>query len=164
MAQPNAIVDAIRQAFPDAILHEEGFRGEVTLLVRPDALVDVARLLREDPACAFEMLKDCCGVDDLVRGLRPRFAVVYHLYSLRHNHSLRLMVRVEEGEAVPSLSGVWPGANWYEREVYDMFGVPFVGHPDLRRILMPEDYAGHPLRKDHPLGDEPLDYGLPPRA
>lgn len=158
------IAEAIRQAHPDAILEEQSFRDETTLVIRPEALVTVARLLRDDPRLAFTMLKDCCGVDYLSLGRQPRFALVYQLYSLPHNRSLRLMVGVAEGEAAPSLSSVWPGANWYEREVYDMFGIPFSGHPDLRRILMPDDFSGHPLRKDFPLGDTPIDHGVPPRA
>ena len=164
MTQSNAIVDALRRAFPEAILEEQNYRDETTLVLRPADLVAVARMLRDDPEMAFAMLVDCCGVDYLNLGQTPRFAVVYQLYSLVHNRSLRLMVRVAEGETVPSLTGVWPGANWYEREVYDMYGIAFAGHPDLRRILMPEEFEGHPLRKDFPLGDEPVDHGLPPRA
>ncbi|MDI7274694.1 MAG: NADH-quinone oxidoreductase subunit C [Anaerolineae bacterium] len=158
------VAEAVREAFPNAIVREESFRDETTLVLRLADLVGVARLLRDDPRLAFSMLKDCSGVDYLPLGRQPRFAVAYHLYSLSHNRSVRLMVGVDEGEAVPSVSGVWPGASWYEREVYDMFGIRFDGHPDLRRILMPEDYTGHPLRKDFPLGDEPVDHGLPPRS
>ncbi len=159
-----SVVEAVRQAFPEAILEEQSFRGETTLVLRPADLVGVARLLRDDPALAFTMLKDCCGADYLGLGQGPRFGVVYQLYSMARNASLRLMLRVAEGEAVPSVTGVWPGASWYERETYDMFGVAFTGHPDLRRILMPDDSAGHPLRKDFPLGDTPVDHGVPPRA
>ncbi len=164
MTQPNPVVEAIRQAFPGAILDEQDFRDEPTVVVHPGDLVSVARFLHDDPALAFNMLKDCCGVDYMPLGRQPRFAVVYQLYSLTHNRSLRLMVGVDEGGAVPTLTGVWPGANWYEREVYDMFGIGFAGHPDLRRILLPEDFKGHPLRKDFPLGDQPVDHGVPPRG
>ena len=163
MSQSN-VAEIIREAFPNAILQEESFRDETTLLLRREDLVAVARLLRDDPRLAFSMLKDCCGVDYLTLGRRPRFAIVYQLYSLSHNRSLRLMVGVDEGESVPSVTGVWPNANWYEREAYDMFGIPFADHPDLRRILMPDDFNGHPLRKDFPLGNEPVDHGLPPRS
>ncbi len=163
MSQSN-VAEIIREAFPNAILQEECFRDETTLLLRHEDLVAVARLLRDDPRLAFSMLKDCCGVDYFTLGRRPRFAIVYQLYSLSHNRSLRLMVGVDEGETVPSVTGVWPNANWYEREVYDMFGIPFADHPDLRRILMPDDFDGHPLRKDFPLGNEPVDHGLPPRS
>ena len=163
MTQPD-IIESIRRAFPEAILGEETFRDETTLVIRPADLVAVARLLRDDPDLAYAILMDCCGLDRLQLGQQPRFAVVYQLYSLRHNRSLRLLVLVAEDEAVPSLTGIWPGVNWYEREVYDLFGVSFAGHPDLRRILMPDDFVGHPLRKDFPLGDTPVDHGVPPRA
>lgn len=164
MAESNPITDAVRRALPEAIVAEESFRGETTLVVRAGDLVQVAKLLRDDPELAFGMLKDCCGLDDLPLGRKPRFAVVYQLYSLAKNRSVRLMVRVAEGEPVPSLTGVWPGANWYEREAFDMYGIHFSGHPDLRRILLPDDFDGHPLRKDFPLGDEPVDHGLPGRG
>jgi NADH-quinone oxidoreductase subunit C len=158
------IVDAVRRAFPEAILEEQTFRDETTLVIRLVDLVGVARLLHDDPHLSYAILMDCCGLDRSQLGQQPRFAVVYQLYSLQHNRSLRLLVAAREGEAVPSLAGVWPGANWYEREVYDMFGIPFAGHPDLRRILMAEDFGGHPLRKDFSLGDTPVDHGVPPRA
>jgi NADH-quinone oxidoreductase subunit C len=166
MAESGLLTDlaVIRQAFPGAILEWQTFRGETTLQLCPGDLPGVARLLRDDPALAFTMLKDCCGLDRLELGGEPRFCVVYQLYSMTHNRSLRLVVAVPEGEAVPTVSGVWPGANWYEREVYDMFGVVFAGHPDMRRILMPDGYEGHPLRKDFALGDSPVDHGLAPRG
>ncbi len=164
MSEPNPAAVAVRRAFPEAVLEEQTFRDEPTLVVRPQDLPAVARLLRDDPELAFGMLKDCCGLDGLGLGRQPRFAVVYQLYSLQHNRSLRLMVGADEGQAVPSVVPVWPGANWYEREVYDMFGIRFEGHPDLRRILNPEDLDGHPLRKDFPLGDVPVDHGVPPRS
>ncbi|HOQ98380.1 MAG TPA: NADH-quinone oxidoreductase subunit C [Anaerolineae bacterium] len=159
----NPVVEAVCRAFPEAAAEEPSLRDEATVAVRPQDLVAVCRYLRDDSNMAFGMLKDCCGLDGLALGQRPRFAVVYHLYSLKHNRSLCLMVRVDEGAAVPSLVSVWPGANWYEREVYDMFGIPFEGHPDLRRILNPEDLEGHPLRKDFPLGDVAVDHGVSPR-
>ena len=164
MPEPNPAAEAVRRAFPDAVIEEQTFRDEATLVVRVQDLVAVARFLRDDPALAFTMLKDCCGLDGLLLGQTPRFAVVYQLYSMKHNRSLRLMVRVGDGQRVPSVVPVWPGAAWYEREAYDMFGIPFEGHPDLRRILTPEGFEGHPLRKDFPLGDVPVDHGVPPRS
>lgn len=157
-------LDILRRAYPEAIVAEDSYRGETTLVIRRENLVDVARLLRDEPALAFTMLIDCCGLDGLGLAHRPRLSVVYQLYSLSHNRCLRLMVGVEEGKEVPSVTGVWPGANWYEREAFDMFGIRFAGHPDLRRILMPVDYEGHPLRKDSPLGDVEVDHGVPPRS
>jgi NADH-quinone oxidoreductase subunit C len=157
-------LDIVRRAFPDAVVAEEHSYGETTLVIRREDLVDVARLLRDEPSLAFTTLMDCCGLDGSGLGREPRFAVVYQLYSLPRNRSLRLMVELGEGEEAPSLTGVWPGANWYEREAFDMFGIRFGGHPDLRRILMPDDFQGHPLRKDFPLGDVAVDHGVPPRT
>jgi NADH-quinone oxidoreductase subunit C len=157
-------LDIVRRACPDAIVAEEQSYGETTLVIRREDLVDVARLLHDEPSLAFTTLMDCCGLDNSGVGREPRFSVVYQLYSLPLNRSLRLMVWLCEGEEVPSLTSVWPGAGWYEREAFDMFGILFSGHPDLRRILMPEDFQGHPLRKDFPLGDSPVDHGLMPRS
>ena len=110
---------------------------------------------RDGPELAFDMLTDLKAVDYLKYPGRedgPRFDVVYHLYSIPHNHRLRIKVRVEEDDAVvPTAVGVWPIANWFEREVWDMFGVRFEGHPDLRRLLMYEEFVGHPLQKDYPI-------------
>ncbi|MBI3593015.1 MAG: NADH-quinone oxidoreductase subunit C, partial [Nitrospirae bacterium] len=107
--------------------------------------------LHDTPELYFNYLEDLCGVD--YHGKKePRFEVVYHLYSLRHRHMLRIKAEVPEDDcAIESVVDIWAGANWHERECYDMFGVTFRGHPDHRRILMPEDWAGHPLRKDYPL-------------
>jgi len=110
---------------------------------------------RDDAALAFDVLIDLTAVDYLKYPGRedgPRFEVVYHLYSITHNHRLRLKVRVDEDDAsVPSAVALWPIANWLERETWDMFGVRFEGHPDLRRLLMYEEFVGHPLRKDYPI-------------
>ena len=163
MTDTNPVVEAIRRAFPDIALDVQYFRNETTLELQPPDLLRVARFLRSEPTLAFNLLKDLCGVDWLPQGRSPRFAVVYHLYSLPYGYTLRLIVRVDEGEAAPSVVPIWPAADWYEREAYDMFGIPFAGHPDLRRILMPEDTTGYPLRKDFPLGDTPVDHGLEPR-
>jgi NADH-quinone oxidoreductase subunit C len=125
--------------------------GEVTVIARREGLVELLTFLRDDPRFRFNYLSDLSGVD-LGEFASPRFAVAYHLYSLDHNHRLRIKVLLDEDDAVvPTAVGVWSAANWQEREVYDMFGVHFDGHPDLRRILMPADYEGHPLRKDFPI-------------
>jgi NADH-quinone oxidoreductase subunit C len=115
------------------------------------------RFLRDDEATAFEMLMDLTAVDLLGRG-EPRFEVVYHLYSVARRHRLRVKVRVSETEpVVDSLTPVWPAANWMEREVWDLYGIRFAGHPDLRRLLLYEEFEGHPLRKDYPkTGRQPL--------
>jgi NADH-quinone oxidoreductase subunit C len=124
--------------------------GELTVVVKPEAIVKVCRLLRHEPGLEYNFLSSVTAVDLGVEA-DPRFEVVYHLYSIPQRHRLRLKVRVNEDDSVPTVTGVWKAANWYEREVYDLFGIEFEGHPDLRRIMMPDDYEGHPLRKDFPL-------------
>jgi len=123
------------------------------LPVEPSRLVEVCRFLREDPACAFDLLVDITGTD--FPGEERRFRVVYHLASLRHVQRLRLRTQVAEAEDLPTLTGVWPGANWFEREIFDLLGVVFRDHPALERILMPDDWVGYPLRKDYPLPGYP---------
>ena len=117
------------------------------MTVRADAIGDICSRLRSDHG--FDMLVDICGVDFPDR--EPRFEVVYHLYSFSSNRRIRVKLAVDEGTDVPTVCGVWKAANWPEREVYDMFGIEFSGHPNLIRLLMPAEYSGHPLRKDYPL-------------
>jgi NADH-quinone oxidoreductase subunit C len=125
--------------------------GEITIVAKREGLVDLMTWLRDEPGLRFDFLSDIGGVD-LGEFASPRFAVAYQLYSLAHNHRLRVKVFLEEDDAhLPTLWNVWKASNWLEREIYDMFGVVFDGHPDLRRILMPADYDGHPLRKDFPI-------------
>jgi NADH-quinone oxidoreductase subunit C len=125
--------------------------GEVTVIAKREGLLELMTFLRDEPRLRFNFLSDVAGLD-LGEFASPRFAVVYQLYSLAHHHRLRIKVYLGEEDArVPTVSGVWKTANWLEREVYDMFGVIFEDHPDLRRILMPADYEGHPLRKDFPI-------------
>lgn len=146
----------LREQFGEIILETKVWRNETTVVLAPQDLPRVCRFLRDDPDLAFDFLSDVTGVDRLGwPEALPRFEVVYHLYSLQHQRRLRLKVRVNEGQAVPSVTGIWETANWHEREVYDLFGVPFEGHPDLRRILMPDDWEGHPLRKDYPAEASP---------
>jgi NADH-quinone oxidoreductase subunit C len=123
--------------------------GEVTLSVPAARIVEVLTRLRDDPACQFEVLIDICGVDYPARA--RRFDVVYHLLSPRKNQRIRLKVETDEDTPVPSAVSVFPAANWYEREAFDMFGILFAGHPDLRRLLTDYGFEGHPLRKDFPL-------------
>ncbi|HEU4431465.1 MAG TPA: NADH-quinone oxidoreductase subunit C [Myxococcota bacterium] len=123
--------------------------GDATALVDPAQIADVMRFLRDDADCQFDMLTDLTAVDYL--GEEPRFEVVYHLYSVPKNKRLRVKARVAEQSAeIATLCPLWPSANWMEREVWDLYGVRFVGHPDLRRILLYEEFQGHPLRKDYP--------------
>jgi len=140
------VADRLRAAFADAGLEVREFRGEVTVVVPRERLVEVARHLRADRDCPFEMLTAVAGLHFLEGEFEHE--VAYVLYSLSRNRRLNLLVRLKPGEGVASLTGVWPGANWLEREQFDLVGVRFEGHPDLRRIIMPEDYPDHPLRKD----------------
>ncbi len=135
----------------DAIeeVEEAPHRGMHWIQVRPESLVAAGAMLRDHAECRYNMLCDLFGTDHPYR--ERRFDILYNLYSLSRNQRLFLRVRVAEGVEVPTLSGVYPNANWCEREVYDLLGVPFKDHPDLRRILMPDDWDGHPLRKDYPL-------------
>ncbi len=160
MAPPDAIqpvLTGLRDRFPEAVKDVVGHRGEVTVELHREHLVEVATWLRDHAAARFRMLSDLSGTDYPDRP--DRFSVDYHLYSVDHNLRLRLKVRVSlEDPHVPSVTGVWGTANWHEREVYDFFGVRFDGHPNLVRILMPEDWQGHPHRKDYPLGGVDVQY------
>jgi NADH-quinone oxidoreductase subunit C len=132
-----------------ALAATHGNFGDATALVDPARLVDVMRFLRDDAECQFDMLTDVTAVDYL--GEEPRFELVYHLYSLAKNKRVRVKARVgEKAPEIPTLCGLWASANWMEREVWDLYGIRFTGHPDLRRILLYEEFEGHPLRKDYP--------------
>jgi NADH-quinone oxidoreductase subunit C len=123
--------------------------NELCIRVKREAVVSVLTTLRDDPSCRFSQLMDICGVDYPDRA--ERFDVVYNLLSMPHNLRVRVKVAASETAAVPSVSGLYPAANWFEREVYDLFGIMFEGHPDLRRLLTDYGFEGHPLRKDFPL-------------
>jgi NADH-quinone oxidoreductase subunit C len=144
-----AFIAALQAAVPDGVSQVSYWVGDWTIIVPVARLVDVARHLRDTPDAAFDMCSDVTATD---WPLRPeRFDVVYCLYSTQHRHRIRVKAKAGEHQPVPSMTGVWPAANWLEREVYDMFGVNITGHPDRRRILMPEDWQGFPQRKDYPL-------------
>jgi NADH-quinone oxidoreductase subunit C len=143
---PEETAARLREQFGDVIQDVVRFRGEVTALVAHDSLTDVCRFCRDE--LTFNFLSDLTATDWLDR--RPRFDVNYHLTSLVHWIRFRLKVQVDDGQSLSSVISVWPAANWAEREVWDLFGIPFDGHPDLRRIMMPEGWIGHPLRKDFP--------------
>lgn len=123
--------------------------NELTINVRRDKIISFLTFLRDDVNCKFIQLVDLCGVDYPER--EERFDVVYHLLSMHHNKRIRVKITTDEGTTIPSVCGVFPSANWYEREAWDMFGVMFDGHPDLRRLLSDYGFQGHPLRKDFPL-------------
>lgn len=144
------VFTAIKTRFPEAITGSHIFRNELTLIVKKDSIVDIARFLKEDEALDFDFLSDLCGVDRVATD--NVFEVVYHLYSLKKNHRIRLKVHVPSDDpCLSTVTGIWKTADWHERETYDMFGIAFEGHPDLRKILTPEDFEGYPLRKDYPL-------------
>jgi NADH-quinone oxidoreductase subunit C len=161
----NVILKILKERFTKSILEVAEFRGESTIIVRKEDIVPICQFLRDDPELSFNFLSDLCAVDWLER--KPRFDVAYNLYSIEKNHRVRLKVKVDDGEAIPSVTPIWSTANWHEREVFDMFGIKFEGHPDLRRILMPEDWEGHPLRKNFPLTKEEVMFNYnkdrPPR-
>jgi NADH-quinone oxidoreductase subunit C len=150
------LISALRETHADAIAEVIQAFGEITIVVPRERVVELCEYLKTAPQFGFNMLADICGVD---RGPEedPRFEVNYHLFSTTKFHRLRLKVVLSEEDAsVPTVTGVWRTANWHERETFDMFGVRFEGHPDLRRILLPDDWQGHALRKDFPLrGYEP---------
>lgn len=177
------LIKSVTDRFPDAVLASHAFRGDQTVVLRRDFLLEIARFLKEDQALQMNLLVDVTAVDYSAFGKSPapaffassgvavrpssqmsteapwpgppgeaRFAVIYHFYSMQHKHRLRLVVSLEESSAeLDSLTSLWAGANWLEREVWDMFGIRFTGHPDLKRILMYEEFEGHPLRKDYPV-------------
>lgn len=142
--------DYIAAALPNDVLETEVNRvGELTITVRTPSIVKVMTFLRDDTTCLFKQVVDVCGVDYPAR--EQRFDVVYHLLSMKHNQRLRVKVQTDEDTAVPSITGVFNSAGWFERETWDMYGVVFSDHPDLRRILTDYGFEGHPLRKDFPL-------------
>lgn len=149
----NATIAALRSHFPDAITDVSEFRADVTVAVRREAIVPVCRFLHDDADLAYVFMADLTAVDYLeYPDKQARFAVHYLLHSYKNNERVRLKVWLDENDAtVPSMTVVWTGANWLEREVFDLMGIVFEGHPDLRRILLPTDFDGHPLRKDFPL-------------
>ena len=139
----------LRERFGTDVVGTHAWRGDLTAEVTPGRIVEIGRFLRDDPALAFDLLADVTAVDYL--GSIPRFEVVYHLKSIARGHRLRVKARVSEDDPrIPSVVDVWRGADWLERETWDLYGIRFDGHPDLRRIYLYEEFQGHPLRKDYP--------------
>ncbi|MBM3804545.1 MAG: NADH-quinone oxidoreductase subunit C [Acidimicrobiia bacterium] len=152
MAEESLTLTRLRDKFPEAILETHSFRGDDTAIVRPEALVAIATCLKNDPALDYSYLMDLTAVDCLNLGTPHRFEVVYHFFSLSKKHRVRIKIPLgAKNPQVNSIASLWPGADWYEREVWDMFGVQFIGHPNLKRILLYEEFQGHPLRKDYPV-------------
>jgi NADH-quinone oxidoreductase subunit C len=154
------VLTGLREHFEDAIVEVSGHRGRVVVELERERLVEVCTWLRDHESARFRMLASITGIDYLKFDDRPeRLCADYNLYSFDHNMRLRLKVRVTvEDPHIPSVTGVWPGANFLEREAYDFFGIRFDGHPNLVRIHMPEDWKGYPQRKDYPLGGVDVDY------
>lgn len=150
----NAAAMAVAERFGAALLGGHAERSEPTLFLAADAVAEVCGFLKSQ--CGFVRLSGLTAVDWFPDS--PRFEVVYLLHSVERNERLRLKCKVGEGQAVDSVAGIWRSADWHEREVFDMFGIPFVNHPNLRRILMPADWDGHPLRKDYPVHGRKYSY------
>lgn len=143
-----AIVEKIKARFADEVLDVVEFRGETTVTVKKEQIVDICKFMRDD--LGYNLLCDLCAVDYM--GQAPRFMVVYNMYNITTKQRFRIKAPVEEQDAViDTVCTVWGTANWLEREVWDLMGIDFADHPDLRRILMPADWEGHPLRKDYPV-------------
>lgn len=159
MKPDQLVVEKIKAAYPDAIEEVVDFRGERTIFLAKDQLVQVCQLLRDDQELQYDFLSDVCADDFLPEF--PRFAVSYHLYSIPKNHRLRLRTWVEDPDEGPAtLAPVWPIATWLEMEVWDLMGIRFEGNNSLRRLFLPEDWQGHPLRKDYPLGYEEVQFSF----
>jgi NADH-quinone oxidoreductase subunit C len=141
--------DHISSAFPAGVLGTEISHGQLIVRVQREAILQVMSFLRDDLACRFEMMIDLCGVDYPDRP--ERFEVVYNLLSLKHNNRVRIKVSTDEENPVPSITGIYSAAGWFEREAWDLFGIYFADNPDLRRLLTDYGFEGHPLRKDFPL-------------
>ena len=142
------VLSRLVEGLPGALRGTHAQHGDATARVEATRILEVLRFLRDDGELDFAMLMDLCAVDYL--GEEPRFEVVYHFYSVQHNHRVRIKARVsEESPEIDSLVSVYPSAGWMEREVWDLYGVNFRGHPDLRRILLYDEFEGHPLRKDY---------------
>jgi NADH-quinone oxidoreductase subunit C len=146
---PANLLDLLRRTFPEAVLETSAPQGDATAVILPASVSPLMAFLRDDPRTRFNVLADLTAVDYL--GRKPRFEVVYHFLSLPLNHRLRIKVRLDDKEELASVTPLWGSANWLEREVWDMFGIRFTGHPDLKRILLYEEFEGHALRKDYPI-------------
>ncbi len=145
------VLDRLRRKFGDAILETHNQHGDETAVVERDRLTEIAEFLRDDRELQFDTPIDCTAVDWLGKR-EPRFDVIYHFYSVRRRHRVRIKVQVpQEDPSCASLTPLWAGFNWFERECWDLYGIRFVGHPNLKRVLLYEEFVGHPLRKDYPI-------------
>ncbi len=146
----NVTINKLNARFLDSIVETHSYRGDDTAIVKKEDLLEICTFLRDDEELLYNFMMDLTAVDYL--GREPRFEVVYHLYSLTYNRRFRIKTLVSESEcSVDSIVPIWISANWFEREAYDLYGIIFKGHPELRRILLYEEFQGHPLRKDYPI-------------
>ena len=162
MAEINPAVKKLQEKFPTSILEVKTFRDEVNVIVQKKDILNICKFLYSDSDLQYQMLTDLCGVDFFPES--PRFEVVYLLYSMKNQQRLRLKIRVGESESISSVESIWKAADWLEREVYDLFGITFDNHPDLRRILLWDGYEGHPLRKDFPVEGPDFDKPFVPEV
>ncbi len=152
MLEDSLTLSKLREKFSASLIEVHSFRGDDTALIQPEVLLPLATLLKTDPELDYDYLMDLSAVDCLQLGKPHRFEVVYHLFSLSRKKRVRIKVPAPaQNPEVDSVVSLWPVANWFEREVWDMFGVKFRGHPNLKRILMYEEFEGHPLRRDYPV-------------
>lgn len=159
MSMDQRVVDKIKSALPEAVEAVNDFRGERTIQIKKSELKKVCQLLKEDERLQYNFLSDICA-DDMLPEF-PRFILNYHLYSIPLNHRLRLRIEVEDPDDGPeTLDSIWPIATWLEMEVWDLMGIKFKNNKSLRRLFLPEDWQGHPLRKDYPLGYEEVQFSF----
>ena len=163
MEAKELIIEKVKSQFGDAILETSDFRNDLTLVIDPNKNVEIARFLRDDQDLQFAACKDVTAIDWATR--KNRFTVVYHLYSLKLKLTLRVKATIADASnpQIESLTPVWNSANWYERETWDMYGIKFLNHPDLRRMYMPEEFEYFPLRKEFPVLGIPGSIPLPKR-
>ena len=154
------IVNSLKEKFGKAVEEVSNFRNDLSITITKDKLIDVTKFLKENSELQFVMCKDVTAIDWATR--KNRFTAVYHIYSFKLNYTLRLKVNIEENPpTVESVVSIWSSAEWYERETFDMYGIEFMNHPDLRRMYMPEGFEYNPLRKDFPLLGIPGSMPLP---
>ncbi len=143
-------LDKLSRQFPRSVIETHAHRGDATAVVRKEDILAISKFLRDDPDLAYNFMMDLTAVDYM--GKEPRFEVVYHLYSLSKNQRVRIKAQVSEADcAIDYIVSIWVAADWFEREVFDLYGIVFKGHPNLKRILLYEGFEGHPLRKDYPV-------------
>jgi NADH-quinone oxidoreductase subunit C len=157
------IVEKVKKKFSESVEEISDFRDDLCIAIKKDQIVNLGRFLKEDPDLQFIMCKDVTAIDWATR--KKRFTAVYHIYSFKLNYTLRIKSNIDDDPpTIETVSSIWQSANWYERETWDMYGIKFVNHPDLRRMYMPEGFEHHPLKKDFPVLGIPGSLPLPNKA